>query len=577
MVPISPRTPDTLVGSDYHSKRKGVTLFVYPLALFVIILWVAFVSGLIWLLETSVSRAKTNFEQAWWITDLPTYLITVFAQGHIAITAMYLARLAISALQRPSTAPNSWAELFWLADRNWQGPFGLLACLIGRIRLGKVSLSTTFLLFSMTCMFAIPTPITLSKAYQIQTVSVETPTTIRTNALDLEKMTTFSLSSQRSAGAGAWGMGIPASQVYNATTYVAPTSDREGVLNDVVFAGQLGDKDANMTAIRMTGGCKVMRPEPSTIALPNRPANWPAWCQKWDSKFHDGDGWWSQMWNVHLGVYWCSSHNVSDLYWTPDPKAAAAHAVVWFNSTDGSTYENGFIECNSTFEIGTADLVGHNGTFRSFKALGPNSTDAMPSKAFFAHPMNAALTELTLLWNASAEISAERYISILRMYGFESSSDLLDETFQWKTPTLDEFANNIWGGVLHMGASVGALSRRANQTVRATEHRELPGRRRNERWALAAVGLLAGWAGMLLICTARMLRPTFGPSLDCYAAARLLVDVPNLVLDHGCGELAENRRLRESFKRVGDVDPDASTGHIVSGGAAILVRRREYS
>lgn len=565
------------MGSDYGFKRKGWTLSIYPFTFFLIIIWATFTGGLIWLLEYAVSRSTIDADQPWWITDLPTILLTVFAQGHGALTAMYLARLAISALQHPKTAPNSWAELFWLADRNWQGPFGLTATLLGQARLRNVSLSSTFVLFTITCFFALPTPIALSKTYQVRTVTVNARNIITTNAIVPETLTTFNHFSQRSAGAGAWGMGMPVAQVYNATTYVPVkfADDRDGVLDEVIFAGQLGDKDANMTAIRMAGDCQVIQPDSSDLPTYEE-GDWFKWCQRRDPEMKSWDE--SELtnaWNVNLTVYWCTSNNLTDPYWTLDPELATAHALVWVNSTDTDNSQYGFIECNSTFEIGSADLRGLGGIFRSFKAHTPYNASAIATGTSFRHPMTAALSELTLLWSKS-EISTERGISLLKMYGFEANFDMFKGT-HWTMPSLDGFALNIWGGALHMGASVGALARRAGQRVEAVEHREHSGRQRATYWGFVTVGLLAGWAGMLAICTVRMFRPTFGSSLDSYAAARLLVDVPFLVDEHCCGELEVNGNLRAGFKRVGDVDPDGITGHIGSGGAGVLIRRREYS
>lgn len=569
------------MGTDYGFKRKGWTLSTYPFTLLLIIIWVTFIAGLVWLLEQAVARAPVSVDQPWWISDLPTTLLTIFAQGHGAITAMYLARLGISALQHPGTAPKSWAELFWLADRNWQGPFGLIVTFTGKARLGNTTLSSTFILFAITCLFALPTPIALSKTYQVRTVMVNGPANIETNSLVPETLTTFDQLSQRSAGAGAWGTGMPVAQIYNATTYIPVTDNREGALDDVVFAGQLGDKDANMAAIHMKGGCKVIDVPETDLPIDEiettSMGSYVRWCRERLPNAHQWDkSYLTNAWNVNLTVHWCSTHNHSDKYWTLDPDAALVNSLVWFDVTDTTTHYNGFIECNNTFELGTANLVGLSGTFTAFQASSLYNKSALDDGLAFWHPLSAALSELTLVWNSS-EISGERSIAILRMYGFEQTFDADADMYNWKMPTLAGFADRLWGGALHMGAAIGALSRRSGEVVRVIEHRAVSGRTRDKYFALATVGLLAGWAGMLVLCTLRMFRPTFAPSLDSYAAARLLVDVPFLVEEHCCGELEVNGNLRAGFKRVGDAEPDGATGHIASGGVGMLVRKREYS
>lgn len=580
--PNTPNTPDTLVGKDdFDFKRKGWKLSSYPLTLLFIILWAGYIGGTIWLLEQAVARAPKATTQPWWISDLPTVLLTIFAQGHGAITAMHLARLGISALQHPRTAPNSWAELFWLADRNWQGPFGLGATLFGQAKLGSTTLSTTFVLFAVTCLFALPTPIALSKTYQVRTVQVRSKGTVQTNALVPEVISTVGSSAQMSSGAGAWGTGMPVTQIYNSTTFTPAGHPRNVTPSDIVFAGQLLDVEANMAAIHMAGGCRVFEPDANDLPIdsttPGTQSFW-SWCsrrmpavQEWD------DSYLSNAWNVNLTIHWCSTFDRTDNYWTLNSTAANVSALVWIDMTDSITESSGFIQCDTKFEIGTAALAGSNdSTFSSFDSTPLYNATMIQSGMPFIHPLSAALEELTLQWNKS-EISIERGITVLTMYGFTPSWDPYSRQISYKMPSLDTIANELWGGAMHMGAAIGALSRRGGQVVPVIEHSAMSGRVRDKYFALATVALLGGWAGMLLLCTFRMFRATFAPSLDSYTAARLLVDVPFLVDEHCCGELELNGNLRAGFKRVGDGEPGAPTGHIASGGAGMLVRNREYS
>lgn len=50
-------------------------------------------------------------------SGLPSLLRTIFTQAHGPITAMHVARLAVAALDASWMSPNTWMEVFWLAER----------------------------------------------------------------------------------------------------------------------------------------------------------------------------------------------------------------------------------------------------------------------------------------------------------------------------------------------------------------------------------------------------------------------------------------------------------------------------
>jgi hypothetical protein len=81
----------------------GFPLAWYPLPLVAVAIWTCIVGGIIVLLEASVryipDPKPTNGEGVWYFGTLPNVLLVLFAQGHGAVTAAYLGRLAISALQ----------------------------------------------------------------------------------------------------------------------------------------------------------------------------------------------------------------------------------------------------------------------------------------------------------------------------------------------------------------------------------------------------------------------------------------------------------------------------------------------
>jgi hypothetical protein len=79
-----------------------------------------------------------------------------------------------------------------------------------------------------------------------------------------------------------------------------------------------------------------------------------------------------------------------------------------------------------------------------------------------------------------------------------------------------------------------------------------------------------------MFATFRMFRPTFGESLNSYAAARLLVDMPHLVEGYCAGAPSDNPRLRTTFERVGDDNSSEDVGHVTSGRKGQLEKDRGY-
>ncbi|KAJ6553838.1 hypothetical protein B0H10DRAFT_1240223 [Mycena sp. CBHHK59/15] len=147
-------------GSPTNAATRQSRLGYYPASLVLLAIWIVFVAVLLWLLESAVAHGPRSLTPLWTYTTLPSLLLTVFAQGHGAVTAMHLARVSVSALHSRRTAPNTWAEVFWMSDRMWQGPVGLLSTVFAASRL-RVRTSGHFVLCAVTCLVALVTPIVL--------------------------------------------------------------------------------------------------------------------------------------------------------------------------------------------------------------------------------------------------------------------------------------------------------------------------------------------------------------------------------------------------------------------------------
>lgn len=125
-----------------------------------------------------------------------------------------------------------------------------------------------------------------------------------------------------------------------------------------------------------------------------------------------------------------------------------------------------------------------------------------------------------------------------------------------------------------MGAAIGELAQMPNTLVHdVTEYHSVSARVRNESYIHGAAVLLGLWLLLIICCTARMLRPTFAPSLGSYSTGRLLVSEPGLVKDHLVGELAQNPDITREFTRVGRPitgTPDSVTSARLSRTASVI-------
>ena len=546
----------------------------HPSTLFVTMIWIGYISGMLFLLERAAENATKVYPQEWWLDWVPSVLLTGFAQGHVAITAMHLARLAVSALQNPSTSPNSWAELFWLADRNWQGPVGLGATVYGKAKLGGISLSSTFILFTVTCLFALPTPIVISRAYPLRTVEVMQRTNIALSTFAPSEMPNFDVFTQLGTGSGAWATGLSVLDIYNSSVFTPIGYNAVEQVDDFVFAGEVSSYILVLPVIRVSGGCEVMA---GAEQAPAEDVKLFEWCkdhvddlQYWD-EFHL-----TGAWNTDVAAGWCTNFNYNYSDWMNNAPSFDATAIIWVNATDTVTPVSGLVQCNASFATGYAQVNGLDGTYTAFTQQAYFDVSDIRQDIAFVHPLFAALYDISQTFVGQGETYTERAASVLRMMGYVPSYDAADGKTRFKQPSLDEFAQQIWRGTAHMGAAVGLLARRADEPHAAWEVRSVSGRKRDYRFILGALALLAGWLCMLLYCTSRMFRPTFGDNLDSYVAARLLADVPYLVREHCCGELSNNRNLQTQFKRVGDAGPQHAVGHVASGGVGMLVTGRYY-
>ncbi|KAJ7355954.1 hypothetical protein DFH08DRAFT_933719 [Mycena albidolilacea] len=208
----------------------------YPASLCVLGVWILFVILLLWLLESAVKHGPQSLSQPWAYTTLPSLLITVFAQGHAAVTAMHLSRVSVSALHSVRTSPSTWAEVFWISDRAWQGPVGIFSTFLAASRL-RVRTSAHFIFCAVTCLTALVTPIILSCAYPVRTINVDENTTITPFALSAAKMGAVDAYAEIGTGTGSWTTALSVADTYNSSVYLPSGASRNAEPLDFSLRG----------------------------------------------------------------------------------------------------------------------------------------------------------------------------------------------------------------------------------------------------------------------------------------------------------------------------------------------------
>ena len=557
---------------------SGFKLAYYPFSLILFLLWAAFTAALITLLELSAQAAPTAIQQKWYYGWLPTVLLTVFAQGHVAITGMYLGRLAMSTIQMCSRSPASWAELFWQANRSWQGPIGILSMMYVKIKM-RAPVSFTILLFATTCIIATGTPVVLSKAYPLTTINVDTNITRELKVFWPGQMVSIDFYAQLAAGGGAWATGGSALSIYNSSVYIPAGTPRvDSQVNDVFFTGDTLGADARLSGVRTNGTCRTVSSGP--ISYDNFLSDMCAPLSATPTSGISTSTWWS----TNNSLWWCTTlPTIFSILMNSSDSSIYATALLWLDINNGSLHNSsnssqtpqpeavqGVIMCNATFSTGWATLNGLDRTFVDFQEAPLYDAAHAQQGEALRHPLNTALHALD---------NSDDYVkfgppSMASMLGYNSTAQKND--LVWDLPSLDQMAQRVWQGTMHMGVAIGLLSQQSGHLYPVTIHTAIAGRKKNIVLAMVSWALAIVWFLILAGCTFAFFTPTFGDSLDAYTAARLLVENPALVDGHCCGSLEDNINLTTQFDAVGDSKMTEIVGHVTPGGAGVLRRGREY-
>ncbi|KAH8830605.1 hypothetical protein DL96DRAFT_956496 [Flagelloscypha sp. PMI_526] len=508
---------------------------------------------MVWLLEKAVSSGPTSAPPPRSYTKLPTLALTLFAQAHAAITSMHLARIAISSLSSPRTAPNTWAEVFWMADRAWSGPVGIVVALKDSLFL-KVKLSLTFLLFAFTCLVALATPAVLSRAFPIQNIPVITSGSIQPKTFNTAAIQVASGYIQQGIGFGSWGTGLSAYSLLSSSMFVPKELNFNKYQSstdptDFFMAGNIGpDANGTLPGLRIQGSCSVISPgsgvpdATGATSASNLTTLLNPYCT---SKFKIGFAGAiaiSGIRDLDLLIADCTTLQFSSL--RTEPTFSEGYLLYSYSETGIANSGQGLIHCTSNTTTGTAYLQGANGTFTDFQ-YSPLFNASTSSNG--GEPLTDPLTSTFYgLMDQQQTSGAPMKEAVQRGFGLVAVPTATGQAFDVLTP--DVVANRMWSAVAHNLAAIGTLSWRDTVAYNITKPVFYAVHVHASPYREAAYALLGLWAVLLLAITGYGYRRSAAPGLDSYAASWLVArQGHNLVVREPLSDPAGNTNLKLQF------------------------------
>ncbi|KAL0576406.1 hypothetical protein V5O48_005595, partial [Marasmius crinis-equi] len=447
-----------------RSKRK-----IFPFTLILFTLWVAFIIGLLWLLERAVTHGPRSVHPPWTLTTLPDLLLTVFAQAHGPITAMHLTRIAVSALQYPSSAPNSWKELFWLADHNWEGPVGIVTSAWDSIR-SRTRASFTFILFATTCVIGIIIPVVLTSAYEVRQVQLMESVDIQPSTTTFKKMQHVDAYTQVGVGMGSWGTGTSVADIYNTSLFHPEgqqNTNRTAQPREFFFAGDVSNATTTLPGLHLKGSCAPIDIDASGLDTKTLNTTWTPFCRARLGPQFDGSetpgtqnfGGQADFGEFTLNV--CSNATWSfALARSPDGARTENTGYAYYQYSLTNATGRGLIQCNSTLTTGTALVSGLNRTYTGFsRQTLYNSSDSTGGEPLL-DPLFAAFYHLA---NKATRDMNFQQGSAIRGLGFQYREDVGASTMMTSaSPEL--ISEGLWGAVAHFTSAIAVLSRDTDLT-----------------------------------------------------------------------------------------------------------------
>ncbi|KAF5343374.1 hypothetical protein D9758_015626 [Tetrapyrgos nigripes] len=529
----------------------------HPWSLAVLMLWTGFVISLLCLLEYAVSRASLDTNPPWSLHVLPDLLLTVFAQLHMAVTSAHLIRVAASAIRFESTAPRTWRELFWTANKSWQDPIGM-AFTAQEAFQKKINVSKMFYLFAFICGIAIAIPTILTRAYQMETVPVITAITLSPTTFEPDRINLIDGNLQTGIGLGPWLTGLSVMNLYNSSMFLPESQSGDSLIaartstdvdpEDFFFAGDIGAAvNVSLPGLRLQGNCTPVHGDVEDQIQANA-SIFQTICpskQVWTNTINARSSF--QMDMRACGLTTFSEFDSSAVQNTIHPDASVNPDFGFFSynyTADSGINGNGLIECHATVSTGNASLRGDKRTFSDF-TLDPffNVSESALGGEPLSHPLYVALSSIMGLdsSNHGALVQGFRFIA-------------LDESVQalkyiWSSPSPDDISKRLWSAISQETATIATLSWLDSTKYTGTTETLVSAYVRIQPFAGIAYALIGMWVVLLGVVTLIGYRRSVSASLDGYLVASLLAkDGRELVVDQEYGSADGNLLLRERFE-----------------------------
>ncbi|KAF8528812.1 hypothetical protein BU17DRAFT_79969 [Hysterangium stoloniferum] len=500
-----------LLSSESPSKQQEWKGRLHPLSLIVLGVWICYIVATVFFLEMAIKNDPLHIEAVWRYDVLPGSMLTIFAQAHLPITIFHLARVGVSAIQRKNIAPRTQDELFLMTDRQWSGPLGFASVVKTMIR--GVHVSRIFFMFAFTCMVALVTPETFSRAYPVGLVHVTKPYTVTPRAFSPQALPNVDQNTQIGFGLGSWATGLSIFDLYLLSVYIPDEIPAD--FTEFFFSGFVQHIDIRLPGLRLQGTCTPFFDDASP-AVEQDTTLFPMFCNNTLPLVGDQAPAVNVFYgNANVTYSYCTYPSVSTVFSGPDSNATA---YILLQTNNGTVETTGMVKCQSNFSIGTALLSGTDWTYTSFLK---NITYDNPIQ--LANPLSAVLAGIA---NGSVvNHTFESGSTLVKQLGYNVTI-VNGNTLNSTQPSLDTFANQIWFGVEHMTAGIGLLSSASDILYDGRLHLPTFGRTRSNAFAIGLYALLASWLCGLIYLSFKGYRLSTESRLGSRFAIRLYEEMP---------------------------------------------------
>jgi hypothetical protein len=519
--------------------------------------------------------------------EAPGLLITLFAQGHVLVTAWHLSRLGISSFDNRRIGPKTWLEMFWLSGKQWQNPLWLKTFYSAKKRHGaKLQISITFIMFVFAIVVTLPAPLVLKKAYvqaPIETHYADYQYSPSISSLFPNASNALDPYTQLNIGQNAWASGFNVVDTYPFRVFAPPGTDllssdyNASVLSDIVFSADM-DPGAygELPGIRVQSFCAIQEIDNLNLTLKagsNVTQGFWDLCDDQEltlrSEYQRGPAM-----NMSYNVGFC--HNLptksldmeeqGQVYWNSTGGVLRNEtALIWLDLSDynRTSSTRGIIECNMSTTDNMArlwfDVASYDIQFTDAKATQLFNYNASRPIGHYWPPLLTALNTLLLPVETITTdgvnddvASSESFISKVKMLGFALTKTWDDDIQLYRKPSLEEATTALWNGALHMAGAIniGASTIQQNElTFRISDSWWIS----NPPYRLCVFVLLGVWFGIMLVLSIFLYRPAFAGSMDGYVIAQVCAEYPQLFEAKETGDAHHNPRMLEPF-RVADAE-----------------------